>query len=173
MTDRSAVGKRSRRKGVTYERKIARLFREAGFPMVRTPLSGGWKGALVGDLIPDPDCPGAKPFVVECKKGAQVPALDSMFEVYSGIVEWYSLLEGGYQPGGVAYHPDVRFPVLVFARDRGTDFALCRICMLDSQEARKGIYLRWGAFVVLTLHQFLRAVRRTYEMREMRARSER
>jgi len=72
------MGKTSRRKGFTYERKVAHILEAVwGEQFRRTPLSGGWaKEKITGDIVPIDRQDDNFPFSVECKnqKALSVPA---------------------------------------------------------------------------------------------------
>ena len=88
--DWSKIGRRSRRKGQRFERKIAKVLTKAtGLTWRRTPASGGmeWKG----DVICTDLAPHQQPFIVECKdRGIRFdaeyinnyPTLEKWIDVY-------------------------------------------------------------------------------------------
>lgn len=66
MTDRSRIGRRSRRKGKTFEREIVKRLLAAGYDASR-----GWWQAKGGAVVPDVILPG---WWIECGTGARVDA---------------------------------------------------------------------------------------------------
>ena len=66
MTDMSKVGRKSKRKGSSFERKIAKVISSwYGEEIIRTPASGGMRSITRSDLTTrNPDY---FPFVIECK----------------------------------------------------------------------------------------------------------
>lgn len=72
------MGKTSRRKGSSYERKVAHLLEEIwNEKFKRTPLSGGWaKEKITGDIVPIDRQEDNFPFSIECKnqKAVSIPA---------------------------------------------------------------------------------------------------
>jgi len=106
------MGAKSKRKGATFELKIAEMFTEAfGKEFRRTPLSGGWaKGTdeVAGDLVCVNDLDF--PYSIECKK-AEGWFLDSLFtDQHAWFDAWWTQ--------AVAECPDGKSPLLVFSRNR-------------------------------------------------------
>lgn len=122
--DRSAIGRRSKRKGSSYERHIvntANPFLEPlGWKLQRTPRSGGWvamsKDKEFSRLRSDITAPADFPLFLECKK-RESWAMEQLFRV--GLERWEPYLwfvearEKAREAGKV--------PILIFARNQVPD----------------------------------------------------
>lgn len=108
------MGKGSRQKGSSYERKIAQILSQAFAPLVfkRVPLSGGWdKSLITGDIIPwKEDEIAFFAFSIECKNHKTLSLRDWLRQAKEDV-------EGKPQKPVVVFHINRRkgFP-------RGEDF---------------------------------------------------
>lgn len=119
MTNYSAVGRKSKTKGSTYERTIAKhLTVWWGATFSRVPASGGlhWHSSMnaFGDIIAPPEA--GFPFVIECKKREEW-TLDNLFLNNKEIKLWWEQ---------VVHDADEsqRVPMLIFSRNRAEDFVM-------------------------------------------------
>lgn len=120
-TDRSKVGRRSKRKGNKFENDVAKIlqswwFPEKGFVFKRTPVSGGFSSAkdfnVCGDIIcSDPEFP----FTVECKNNKAVKGLHDFLNPKS-------LLSKFWEQSKTEAEESKKFPLLVFHWSNGPVF---------------------------------------------------
>ena len=70
------MGKASRRKGANYEREIANLFKELGWPDAKRHLEYQSEEAVEGR-----DLDGTQPFAVQAKCWAKTPSITAIEEI--------------------------------------------------------------------------------------------
>lgn len=119
MTDRSAVGRKSKNKGSNYELTIAKILTKWwGAPFHRVPASGGlhWSSSMnvAGDIVTIPEA--GFPFVVECKKREEW-TLENAFLNNKDIKSWWAQVVGDARETG-------KIPILIFSRNRAEDFVM-------------------------------------------------
>lgn len=118
MTDRKKIGKKSRTKGQSNERKVAKLFEKWwGGTFTRTPLSGGWANKaefnVSGDIISDDP---SFPFIVELKK-QEGWTLEQLFNPGCKIFSWIEQVENDSKGTD-------KIPILIFCKNR-SPYYLC------------------------------------------------
>lgn len=119
MTNYSAVGRRSKTKGSSYELKTAKALSQWwGFTFNRTPASGGlhWGASnnVAGDIVTPIEADF--PFVIECKKREDW-TIDNVLLNNKDIKNWWS------QVVGDALRVD-KTPALIFSRNRASDYVM-------------------------------------------------
>lgn len=123
--ERSAAARKSKTKGSSYERRIAKRFSAwSGERLSRTPQSGGWHGAgdygVAGDLV----CARKSfPFHIECKKREGWHLEDLIIGVRSsvtsnGVLAWWAQT--------LRTCPPNKLPTLIFARNHMPDLIMMR-----------------------------------------------
>ena len=153
---RSKAGKKAKRKGGTFERKIAKsLSNFWGVTFYRTPASGGspLKGDynMAGDLCTsDADWK----FHVECKNQEALAKLHNIFTSRkSAVWKWWKQT--------TEECPVDQVPLLVFTKNRIPEFCMIPEYLWDSIEwgesrsLESNSYIRVGDVVVITLNRFL------------------
>lgn len=119
MTNYSAVGRKSKTKGSSYELRVAKIFTTWwGAPFHRVPASGGlhWSASMnvSGDIVTIPEA--GFPFVIECKKREEW-TLDNVFLNNKDIKNWWAQVVGDADETG-------KIPMLVFSRNRAEDYVM-------------------------------------------------
>lgn len=134
MTNYSAVGKKSKRKGASFELETAKLLGKWwGFDFHRVPASGGlhWKGSnnVVGDIVAPLEADF--PFVVECKKREEW-TLENLFLNNKDIKNWWGQVVGDAKESN-------KIPMLVFTRNRAKTFVMLPFnpLLIDEIEKRE------------------------------------
>lgn len=153
---RSRAGKKAKRKGGTFERKVAKsLSNFWGVTFYRTPSSGGspLKGDynMAGDLCTsDEDWK----FHVECKNQEALGKFHTIFTSRkSAVWKWWKQT--------TEECPTDQIPLLVFTKNRIPEFCMLPNYFWESVEWRtprsleESAYIQVGDVVVITLNRFL------------------
>lgn len=131
--DRSQIGRSSKNKGNSFERKVASLLQDwwyPGFVFKRTPLSGGALSAkefnVCGDVVSnDPRFP----FVVECKHTKAISGLHNLLSPDSKLLQfWEQAKTQADQLVGFKY------PLLVFRWNNSQIFCMYPISLWRKRE---------------------------------------
>jgi hypothetical protein len=141
-------GKRSRNKGASYERHIAKILTKWwGSQIDRVPQSGGWqKERITGDVAADDKFP----FSVECKKQEGWHLEDILYKD-SLITKWWKQCCDDC--------PDSKTPLLVFSRNYYPDF--CTLKTYDFLSLCDGLSVRRfkiGGQTIIMFDEFLKHV---------------
>lgn len=113
----SEQGAMSRRKGVTFERYVAKVFTEWwGSEVRRTPLSGAYGGEwnLAGDLMFQEPFP----YLVELKNRENW-TMEQVFEGRGPVFDWWTKASKEAAAAGLE-------PMLVFSRARKNVYVMCK-----------------------------------------------
>jgi len=140
---RTGGGKKSKRKGASFEHHIAKLFSSYfGCSVRRTPGSGGW--ATVGEFGPRGDLVFASrraPYHVECKKHEGWDLSDLITGVRAGDKTVTNSLEKWWQQT-IRDCPKRKHPMLIFARNlakasKGRNVGVPPLLMMRQDDFRK------------------------------------
>lgn len=141
------TGSRSKDKGSSFERQVAKILGDAyGVKLRRTPMSGGWAQGYdnaAGDLT----ClEGEFPYCVECKK-EEGWRLDSLFgDDHKWFDNWWDQL--------IHECPANKQPLLVFSRNRAPIFVASH--WLPLTDARMVFMVGSVTMYVTTMDLFLK-----------------
>lgn len=149
------MGKKSKRKGSTYELKIAKILSTwSDMQLKRTPLSGGWAREhpeVSGDIVcVEPD--KFFPLHVECKNNEQWSWERTLHGQGPVFNSWW-LQTIRECPNGII----VKFPVLVFSQAYKTDWIMLDSARLSgawSEKLSKVNYARIAKKYIMLLEDF-------------------
>jgi hypothetical protein len=145
------MGKLSRNKGNSFERKIAKVVGKAyGRELRRVPLSGGI--VLKCDIYDPTD--DSFPLFIECKTGYGF-TVSGMFRMHSPVFKFLNLTQKNAKESHMSKkYKTSPFPVVVF---RGGDFIDDMVAFYSGSAARvNGPFMSVGAVIIMPLVFFLR-----------------
>jgi len=144
----------SRNKGATFERKIAKIMKEAtGFNWVRTPGSGAFAtrtgiNSLQGDIFCEEDFP----YLVECKAYEKIPLHLFAQELKSCLItKWLTKLVGQCVIAD-------KKALLIFKENRGKIMAMYEVEDFNTQNNANFFVIDGRIFQLRTLDAFVQDV---------------
>jgi len=144
----------SRNKGATFERKIAKVMKEAtGFNWARTPGSGAFAtrtgiNSLQGDIF----CEEEFPYLIECKAYEKIPLHLFAQELKSCLIrKWLTKLAGQCDLAG-------KQGLLIFKENRGKIMAMYEVQEFNKKENANFFVVEGRIFQLKTLDMFIKEV---------------
>jgi len=149
----SKAGKRSKRRGATYERHICvKLSEWWGSEIRRTPMSGGWQKTVIsGDVAATEH---DFPFSVECKNQEGWEFTELLTAKTPCFCEWWAQCKIDNSKLTIP-----KMPLLVFSKNNSPDY--CILTARDWDSMKTAIPIRtlvMGAVTIMLFDAFLQAV---------------